>query len=448
MNAYIRLTQTNAQINDIPPRLMWNVVDNQWQSSASGYCGETSIITSGLLYGQYFPQYLVRQLLGDYFIQLWGPDPSNASTSLQAMWNLYFGLNWSDNGAPQGDYPQSGNVPLTWFAARVQYYCQVMPQIWSTSAPATNASFTPISAVLTQLHLAYQHFENQKQDTVNNFIPWLKQHVVQGHPVVMGVQDFLAGSNDPDFDHIVVVIGWGSMNDLTNYQYFPGDEIVLIDHGLVVGGRQPHGGSIPYYFRFTMATQNSVSATGGWLPDGGCPDPSNPAWNFIMDLGELRKLNAEGIPSDKGQFWCNTYQLAQSPSQWQNGSSGNAAFAITGLSDVLPAGVQVRIDCNAYYEVPVITTAQATSGAAPTSSQTVQHTITVSGLDAAKSYKLWLFTATTTDEIRALPTSGFNAYGAMSGAQFLPISGVSSFVYTQRLGAQTALMARCVEANS
>lgn len=457
MNAYLLLPQKNVQINNIPPRLMWNIDANSWGSTTSGYCGETSILSAGLLYGQYVPMYLVRQVLLDYFNTLWGDNPASASSALIAMWSNYYGVNWTDSGAPQGDYPNSGNVPQDWFQKNGQYYCQLLPQIGSNSQEA-NSSFSPINAVLENLHLAYEHFAVAKQDTQNSFIPWMKQHVLNGYPVTIGVQDFLAGSNDTDFDHIVTVIGWGSNNHLGNTQYYPDDEIVFSDHGLVIGGQQPHGGSIPYYFRFVMETPLTIfnpngslpeGGTGGWLPDGGCPDPANPAWNFIMDLGDCRNLyySATGqltpckADNPHSKYTCNTYQLAQSPSTM--GSDGNAGFAITGLSDILPVGVQVRIDTDCYYQVPTITTEQARNGVAP-QGQMMTHTITVTGLDAGLRYNLWLLTADDSNQILQIPTTGFNEYGANSKALSILIQNETSFTYTFQQAADIALFVRCV----
>lgn len=446
MNTYLFLTQSNIRINDIPPRLMWNIDDTNWSSSASGYCGETSILSAGLLYGQYIPMYMVRQVLADYFYVLWGDSPTTPSPALVNMWSSYFGVDWKESGSPGGDFHGDKDGFRSWFKKNGQYYCQVLPQIWDNTKGADNSAFTPISTVLKNLHLAYDHFEGKEQDTKKNFIPWMKQHVLNGHPVVLGVQDFLDGSNDTDFDHIVVVIGWGSNNDFSNTQYFADDEIVLSDHGLMVCGIQPHGGAIPYYFHFIMETENDITRTGGWLPDGGCPDPDNPAWNFIMDLGEYRYLDADDKPcsKSKGKYTCNTYQLAQSPST--QGSNGNAGFAVTGLSDALPQGVNVRVDTDRYYVVPCITTTQAKTGVQPACAQTMNHKITVSGLNTGTSYNVWLFTAKDTTELSQIPDSGFNAYGKKSGAVCHTVTGQSSAEYTYALAADVALIVRCVEA--
>jgi|GEM_PF-2930294 len=447
MNAYILLSQKNVRINDIPPRLMWNIDDEKWLSPSSGYCGETSILSAGLLYGQYVPMYLIRQLLADYFVGLWGTKTQPSST-LTNMWLSYSGFEWTGGGEPGGDYNKSDGNFKVWFGNRGQYYCQVLPQIGDSSDSSSNSPFNPIDTVLQNLHLSYEHFPGKVQDTKNNFIPWMKGHILNGHPVIIGVQDFLADSDDRDFDHVVIVIGWGSNNDFADTGYFPDDEIVFIDHGLVIGGQQPYGGSIPYYFRYVMETPENITKTGGWLPDGGCPDPANPAWNFIMDLGSYRRLNIEGEPCSNGNLTCNTYQLAQSPTSLAKGSTGNAGFAITGLTDTLPAGVQVRIDTDCYYQVPCITTPEAQTGKQPASDQTINHKITISGLDKGLNYNVWLFTAKNTGDIMQIPVAGFNEYGKKINAECYPVSGETSCTYTYPLAADTALFVRCVEACS
>lgn len=446
MNAYVLLSQKNVRINNIPPRLMWNIDDKNWESSASGYCGETSILSAGLLYGQYVPMYMIRQLLADYFNTLWG-NKADPSDELQTMWFGYSGTPWNAAGAPGGDYPGNGKFQ-DWFRNHGQYYCQVLPQIWDNSAGADNSSFEPIRTLLSNLHLVSDHFSGKEQDTKQNFIPWMKNHVLDGHPVIIGVQDFLVGSDDPDYDHIVIVIGWGSNNDFSNTNYFPDDEIVFIDHGLVISGQQPYGGSIPYYFRYVMETPENITKTGGWLPDGGCPDLNNPAWNFIMDLGKYRKLDAVGEPCRNGNYTCNTYQLAQSSASSKTASDGNAGFAITGLSDVLPAGVQVRIDTDCYYQVPCITTQQAKNGTMPASEQMISHSITISGLDTGSTYNVWLFTAKNTEELMQIPNTGFNEYGKKINTVCYPVSGQAGSSYTYALAADTALFVRCVAASA
>lgn len=442
MNAYLLLPQKNVQINDIPPRLMWNIDADNWTAPTSGYCGETSILSAGLLYGQYVPMYLIREVLIDYFIGLMN-DPS-APVTAEKMWNNYTNVDWNAVGSPGGDYTKSKSTKSLqeWFKDHGQFYSQVLPQIGDNSGDATSG-FPPVNAVLQTLHLDYEHYQVTSQDTKNGFIPWLKQHVVNGHPVTIGLQDFLPGSNDNDFDHIVTVIGWGSNQPLTETQYFGDDEIVFSDHGLVVGGIQPHGGSIPYYFKYTMEIPTKMPDTGGWLPDGGCQDPTNPAWSFIQDLGTKRRLKlVKGVPTptkNKKAYNCNTYQLAMSPSQK---SDGNAGFAIKGLSPVVTTGVQVRIDTDCYYQVPCITQKQATSGIMP-KGQMMNHSISVAGLDASLTYNLWLFQAATAAEVSSIPASGFKAYAHSVNVEPIVISGVQTYALAHALSSEIALFVRC-----
>ena len=440
MNSYILFNNQFQKVNDIPPRLMWNVIDG-WSSSASGYCGETSILSAGLLYGQYIPMYLIRQLLADSFYSLWGDDNHTPSSELTSKWNNYYS-DWSSAGSPGGDFHAhhvhgSGNFK-EWFKNRGQYYCQTLLQIGDNTGDSS-IGFDINEQLLKKLHLQLEQFNVKHQNTKHAFIPWIKKHVMQSYPVIIGVQDYLAGSNDPDYDHIAMVVGWGSNYDLSDTRYYPDDEIVLTDHGLVVGAHQPYGGAMPYYFKFVMETQDGIQATGGWLADGGCQDPANPAWNFIMDLGQDRTLDSEGIAKSNGQHSCNTYQLAHSPSQK---SDGNAGMVIKGLSDDLPAGIEVRIQTN-YFQIPVITAHDAKHGIMP-SGQMMNHQIEVTGLDSGKHYNLWLFEACDTNEITQLPTNGFNRFGKAQKATCHPLFGVSSFSVTVQLEAHIALIARCV----
>ena len=56
---------TKLQAVDISPRLQWN--------ENNGYCGEVSLISAGLYYGQYLSQYDARSLACDGGSQNWQP---------------------------------------------------------------------------------------------------------------------------------------------------------------------------------------------------------------------------------------------------------------------------------------------------------------------------------------------------------------------------------------
>jgi hypothetical protein len=464
MNAYILLPQKNVQINDVPPRLMWNNDQSEWSSPASGYCGETSILSAGLQLGQYVPMYLVRQLLADYFSNteqlpngkyFWKGNPLQPTNYMKQMWSTYFGIGWNEND-PNGTGPgaaykadkKKGKLSLyKWFLNHGQYYCQVVPQIGPVVSDPDG--YDPINHVLNSLALKYEHYQVHlhEQDTRNKFVPWMKKHVMKGHPVVIGLQDFFGGSGDPDFDHIVTVFGWGSNKPLNQQKYFPDDEIVFSDHGLGVCGQQPHGGSIPYYFRYTMEVQKNIKTTGGWLMDGGCQDPDNPAFNFIQDLGSNRTIPYKKPNGKVVQKVCNTYQLAESlpyKTTQKTNSVGNAGFAIQGLKKGLtPAGVTVRIDTN-YYQVPVITVAEATGGKQPPCEQVMNHCLTISGLNPKKKYDVWKFVAKNTSEIRAITSATVSQYPAL-GSICKKLSRFTNCDAAFAMKADEALFIRVVE---
>src|SRR5580692_10667511 len=49
-----KLADENIHANNIPPRYQWD--------ANNGYCGEVSLISAGLYYGQYVSQYDIRAL--------------------------------------------------------------------------------------------------------------------------------------------------------------------------------------------------------------------------------------------------------------------------------------------------------------------------------------------------------------------------------------------------
>lgn len=133
--------------NDIPPRLQWMF--------NYGYCGETSVISAGLYYGQYLSQYDARSI--------------------------------ANPGVPQS--LSSSQLLLTQNAARAARHMHLRALTW-TSADRSSA----------------------------DFLTWVKRNVTQGYPVAIGIytneyyfynkHDPNAG--DPSYDHIVPVVAVSS----------------------------------------------------------------------------------------------------------------------------------------------------------------------------------------------------------------------------------------------
>ncbi|WP_448112147.1 C39 family peptidase [Mesorhizobium amorphae] len=174
MNAQANYSKTN----DIPPRLQWE--------ANYGYCGEVSLISAGLYYGQYVSQYDARAIAS-----------KNTNQSKEGS-QLLLGVNDS-------------------YAA-------------------------------TQMHLTAIAWKNTASSNTNNFLAWVKENVASGYPVVIGVyynQRSFGVSNDPnagddEYDHIVPVTGVSSKHPLTKPSvYYADDEITFSDNGLYTPNGKP-----------------------------------------------------------------------------------------------------------------------------------------------------------------------------------------------------------------
>jgi hypothetical protein len=175
---------TNLIINAIPARIQWN--------STEGYCGETALVSAGLYYGQYISQYDARALANTY-------EPQDPSKKLQ----------------------------LTQILIGDPYF--------STSPDENN-----VVNALKRMHLNYDEFKNLKemQQSSTHFIIWLKKHIIQHHPVAIGVYEntSLIPLDDPQdtYDHIVPVFGIKSQHPLNEIptKYYTDDLIYFHDNSL------------------------------------------------------------------------------------------------------------------------------------------------------------------------------------------------------------------------
>jgi hypothetical protein len=184
---------------DIPPRLQWN--------ANFGYCGEASLISAGLYFGQYVSQYDARAL---------------ASPGVDQSWKrsqLLLGIN---------DQTAAAAMRL-----------KAVP--WEAGASAGSQAF----------------------------LVWVKDHVTRGHPVVIAVfenQRLHYGLKTPNagdcaYDHIVPVFAVGSAMSPTRGFH---DEDTLSFNDL--GGWTPNGQPshvFTYDFRTFQRTRQSANAKDG-----------------------------------------------------------------------------------------------------------------------------------------------------------------------------------------
>jgi hypothetical protein len=152
--------------NDIPPRLQWE--------HNYGYCGEVSMISAGLYYGQYASQYTARALASN-------ETPQNRERS-----QLLVGVNAAHAAA--------------------------------------------------RMHLAATVWNTANERNTDAFLAWVKKNVLLDRPVIIGVynneyrlyHNTNPHSGDSEYDHVVPVVGVTSVGP----GYNPRDTITFSDNGL------------------------------------------------------------------------------------------------------------------------------------------------------------------------------------------------------------------------
>jgi hypothetical protein len=184
--------------NDIPPRLQWE--------NNNGYCGEVSMISAGLYYGQYLSQYDVR---------------ANASSGAsQSLVNSQLLLGLNDDIAAKG--------------LRLKY---------ERKSSASSSSFY----AWVKNHVSLGHpviigvFNNEN--------------------ILYGDSNLNHGDNE--YDHIVPVIGFGSNHPFGN-TYYLDDVIIFSDNGMYT----PQNSEPPaYYYSLEiqkfLANRQTANASNG-----------------------------------------------------------------------------------------------------------------------------------------------------------------------------------------
>ncbi|OPA84019.1 hypothetical protein BFW87_29415 [Pseudomonas fluorescens] len=283
--------------NDIPPRLQW--------TANHGYCGEVAFISAGLYYGQYVSQYDARALASP------GVDQSSANS-------------------------------------------QLLPGVNDAAAAA-------------RMHLQAQPWNSTSTPNANAFLTWVKGNVLAGYPVIIGVYENMhafegtddAEAGDPQYDHIVPVIGVSSKYPLTSPpHYYADDVLTLSDNGL-------------------------------WSPDGA------PVYRYNFPFGEFQADRREANAPARS-----VYSL---PRGKQFG------VAITGIIDHDGETLPVRLWTDINAEEPAMAQhANKRPTAAP-----LKLTVTLSGLKPNIAYTLYRY-----DNFTAVPDAAFNANASRATRQW------------------------------
>jgi hypothetical protein len=287
----------------------------QWDENY-GYCGETAMVSAGLYYGQYVSQYDARA--------------------------------FASKNEPQD---QEGSQLLV----------------------DTNAVYAA-----NQMRMNAVKYNTDNEDSTASFLAWVKQNVVKGYPVAIGVfinqhlfqlsDDPSAG--DPNYDHIVLVTGVGSNHPLTDPAYYPDDTIYFSD-----GGEWPLNDDPQYIFEYPFAAFQK----------------------------NRQQANAHNGP---------VY------STLNNGT--NLGVVITGVADLNHDTLPVWVNTSANYEQPEIVDGSPTRP----KPMALSLTITVLGMQPGVKYQLYRYAS-----FGAVPTSRFNA-NAHSAKKAWSIQSASGTGYT------------------
>ncbi len=300
----------------------------------SGYCGEVCLISAGLYYGQYISQYEARSV--------------------------------ATKNTPQ----ESGQLLL---GINDQY-------------------------AAAQLHLNAVCWDSEEEQSTGQFLGWVKQNVVSGHPVAIGVmmnEYRFYGNPDPNagdavYDHIVSVTGIGSSYPLCNANYHSGDTIYFSDNGLWGSSSDPH-----YYFRY----------------------------QFNAFQADRERANAENGP---------IYSLLD--------CGCNFGIAITGVMDLEGDTLPVRLETNCNYEQPEIADGSNTRPPA----MPLVLTITASELEPGVRYNLYRY-----NTLESVPDSAFNAHASDAFESWeVEISSGSTYVMTQEISSDEIAVYRLVPADA
>lgn len=318
--------EVNAETwkNPIPPRLQWK--------SNYGYCGEVSLISAGLYYGQYISQYDIRAIASPHI-------------------------------------PQS------------QFESQLLLGVNDEYAAA-------------QVHLKGEAW-NGRGKTSNQFLSWVKQNVIKGYPVLIGIYAnkylFYGNSNpdagDPDYDHIVPVIGISSKYDQNDLRYYGDDRLQFSDDGF--WGNESDS---PYYFEYA----------------------------FDAFQANRRQANAKN-----GAI----YSLSN--------RGPNYGIAITGVIDLDGDTLPVRLETNVNDETPSIIKGSDTRP----QPMPITLKITISGLEPGVKYHLYRY-----NHVNLVPHSNFNGHASQASEKWsIQIASGNSYTMTQQINSNEMVFYRAVK---
>lgn len=196
----------------------------QWQSN-NGYCGEVSLLQAGLNNGLWASQYNLRLLCGH---QGQGDEGIPAGTPLlQSGPAGYCAAHRSGKGAEKA-------------AHAAQLLLDVGDAVKGENSVATCANNAGLAM---QAYTASAEVAGKA--ALQHFVSWIKQQLLAGHAVTIGV--LTQEGTNTEYDHIVSVHSVGTNHGSTDTAYFDDDVLYLEDHGSYTfsGGKPANNPAIP-----------------------------------------------------------------------------------------------------------------------------------------------------------------------------------------------------------
>ncbi len=399
----------------------------QWESD-NGYCGEASLIEAGMNQGQWVSQYNARLLCGAAGN---GRDAPVGAPLLQS--------------GPDGFCGANGETP--------DYNAQLLLE----GAAAANAA-----TCLSNFRLAYELYDGANASGLAGyeaFLSWVKARVIAGGQVTIGVLE--PSGTDSQYDHIVTVTRIGTNHAATDATYYDDDVLYIEDHGA-------------YTFEGGQRTGDPPIPPGAGSDTAGCTP-----YVYALAFGALPKTreqaNADAAPPYSilmpGEPESPTHTGGDGVGYGPSVIARNYGFAVSGPATTdatLPVTLRITGTttegvanppsplAGLNYENPFIGTSDlgdSCTNDPPSSWMSVTFEVTVGGLTAGTSYRLYEYDIESISGVGSaaaldVPASAFNASARRASHATSFVATGASFTSTVVRPSSMTVVFRAVPADA
>ena len=119
-----------------------------------------------------------------------------------------------------------------------QYVSQFDAHRLATNNQLDELNFDSSATAAKAMHLNHDLWSSDSHQSVNDFLVWVKQSILAGTPVMIGIYMNLSifgeleDNGQNDYDHIVPVVGIESNHDLSDQGYYDDDYLIFSDNAL------------------------------------------------------------------------------------------------------------------------------------------------------------------------------------------------------------------------